>query len=1072
MNKFTQIIAIVALGFSSFACQAPDRAVSYEQLRNGFTSLPDSIQTTVYWHWLAGNISKESVIGDLESMKAAGINRAFIANIGLQPHEVPTGDVRFLSDEWWEILHAALKKATELDIEIGIFNSAGWSQAGGAWVKPEQSMRRLASVRACLSGGQTVRLPLPKPSPDFQDVKVLAYPSLRTQEMTLRQASEVRFTQSDASLDFRTDTAVTLRSLRCHPLPVPILAQAVLSVKRDNGYEKVKSFRIDRRRDRLDVGFDPYAPVSVSFPATTGKEFRLEFTGLNPGCGFREITLSSLPVVENFEEKTFAKMFQEPLPYWKEYQWAEQVEVDDASLLVHAGRVTDISGYLQGDTLLWEVPPGEWEIVRTGMLPTYVTNFPALEGDGLGLEVDKMSKTHLQAHFDAFIGEIYRRIPAEDRKTWKVVVADSYEVGGQNFTDDFLASFERAYGYSAVPFLPVFDGTVVESQDASDRFLWDMRKLVAEQLSYNHVGELTRLSHQHGLTTWLENYGHWGFMGEFLQYGGQADEVAGEFWSEGDLGNVENRAASSCAHIYGKRKVSSESFTCGGKAYSRYPRVMKQRGDLFFSEGINNSLLHVYISQKPEYKRPGLNTWYGNEFNRNNTWYSHLDLFTDYLKRCNFMLQQGLNVVDVCYFIGEDTPKMTGITQPALPKGYQFDYINAEVILRDMTVKDGMLTLPHGTSYRMLVLPELKTMRPGLLAKIKQLVADGGVILGPRPERSPSYENYPHADEHVRDMAGQLWGDVDGVQTRSARFGKGLVLNGMDMAEALATVHCLPDCALGADLPVVYCHRRLPDADIYFLANQSSEKVAFSPVFRVSGRQPELWNPATGTCRTLNVYEENGETTAVPLELEPLESAFVVFKTVKDATDMATATHAEMAEATGGSGSTNYPEPQTVAVLSGPWTLTFDSAQRGPATPVVTGTLFDWSTSEDDAVRYYSGKVIYQTEFDLPEPAASSLFINLGDVMVMAKVKVNGKEVGGVWTAPYRLDISDAVQTGNNRIEVSVVNTWMNRLIGDCALAPEERPTWSPCNPWNVSSPLQKSGLLGPVSIEAIDYKK
>ncbi|WP_288871455.1 glycosyl hydrolase, partial [uncultured Bacteroides sp.] len=436
------------------------------------------------------------------------------------------------------------------------------------------------------------------------------------------------------------------------------------------------------------------------------------------------------------------------------------------------------------------------------------------------------------------------------------------------------------------------------------------------------------------------------------------------------------------------------------------------------------------------------------------------------------MLQQGLNVADVCYFIGEDTPKMTGITQPVLPKGYQFDYINAEVILRDMTVKDGMLTLPHGTSYRMLVLPELKTMRPGLLAKIKQLVADGGVILGPRPERSPSYEDYPHADEHVRDMAGQLWGDVDGVQTRSARFGKGLVLNGMDMAEALATVHCLPDCALEVDLPVVYCHRRLPDADIYFLANQSSEKVAFSPVFRVSGRQPELWNPATGTCRTLNVYEENGETTAVPLELEPLESAFVVFKTVKDATDTATATHAEMAEATGGSGSTNYPEPQTVAVLSGPWTLTFDSAQRGPATPVVTGTLFDWSTSEDDAVRYYSGKVIYQTEFDLPEPAASSLFINLGDVMVMAKVKVNGKEVGGVWTAPYRLDISDAVQTGNNRIEVSVVNTWMNRLIGDSALAPEERPTWSPCNPWNVSSPLQKSGLLGPVSIEAIDYKK
>jgi hypothetical protein len=328
-----------------------------------------------------------------------------------------------------------------------------------------------------------------------------------------------------------------------------------------------------------------------------------------------------------------------------------------------------------------------------------------------------------------------------------------------------------------------------------------------------------------------------------------------------------------------------------------------------------------------------------------------LDLFIAYLKRCNFMLQQGLNVADVSYFIGEDTPKMTGITQPALPKGYQFDYINAEVILRDMTVKDGLLTLPHGTSYRMLVLPELKTMCPELLAKLKQLVADGGVILGPRPERSPSYQDYPHADERVRDMAGQLWGDADNTQPRSVCFGKGRILSGMDMPEALAAIHCLPDCALEADLPVVYCHRRLSDMDIYFLANQSSEKVAFSPVFRVSGCQPELWNPATGTCRTLNVYEENGETTAVPLELEPLESAFVVFRTVKDSMDTGMAKRAEMQQSLSGSGSTNYPEPQTITVLSGPWTLTFDPEQRGPSTPVVIDTLFDWSTSEDDIIQ-------------------------------------------------------------------------------------------------------------------------
>ncbi len=1059
MSKFIQIIFLAALGLSLFACRPPGRTVGYNELRNGFTDLPDSIQTTVYWHWLSGNISKEGVVADLESMKAAGINRAFIANIGLQPYEVPTGDVRFLSDEWWEILHAALKKAAELDIEIGIFNSAGWSQAGGEWVRPEQSMRRLTSVRARLSGGQAVRLPLPKPSPDFQDVRVLAYPSLKAKDVTLHPATEVRFTQSDVSLDFRTDTAVTLRSLRCHPLPVPVFAQAVLSVKGESGYEKVKSFRIDRRRDRLDVGFEPYAPVSVSFPATTGKEFRLEFTGLNPGCGFQEITLSSLPVVENFEEKTFAKMFQEPLPYWKEYQWPVQAEADDASLSVHACQVTDISAFLQGDTLLWDAPQGEWEIVRTGMLPTYVTNSPALEGDGLGLEVDKMSKTHLQAHFDAFIGEIYRRIPAEDRKTWKVVVADSYEVGGQNFTDDFLVSFEHKYGYSAIPFLPVYEGTVVESQDASDRFLWDMRKLVAEQLSYNHVGELTRLSHQYGLATWLENYGHWGFMGEFLQYGGQADEVAGEFWSEGDLGNVENRAASSCAHIYGKQKVSSESFTCGGNAYSRYPELMKQRGDLFFSEGVNNSLLHVYISQKPEYRRPGLNTWYGNEFNRNNTWYSHLDLFTDYLKRCNFMLQQGLNVADVCYFIGEDTPKMTGIMQPALPKGYQFDYINAEVILRDMTVKDGLLTLPHGTSYRMMVLPPQKTMRPELLEKLKELVANGGIILGPRPERSPSYQNYPDADRMLRKTADLMWGDADGVKKQCRQFGKGLVFDGMDMEEVLSAIHCIPDCVLDEELPVVYCHRRMKETDIYFIANQSSEKIVFSPSFRISGRQPELWNPVDGSVRTLPIYEDDGETTTVPLELEQLESAFIVFAVPSMSAENETMKY-----------SSNYLALRTVTELSGPWTLTFDPAQRGPASPIVADRLFDWSKSDIEQIRHYSGEVIYQTDFVLPDALSSPLFINLGNVMVMAKVKVNGKEAGGVWTAPYRIDISDYVHAGVNNIEVSVVNTWMNRLVGDCALAPEDRLTWSPCNPWNAFSQLQSSGLVGPVVIEEIDY--
>lgn len=317
-------------------------------------------------------------------------------------------------------------------------------------------------------------------------------------------------------------------------------------------------------------------------------------------------------------------------------------------------------------TLTWDAPEGEWVILRMGMTPTGTTNSPA-SPEATGFEIDKMSREHAAAHFDAHMGEILRRIPAEDRKTFRVVVQDSYETGGQNFTDGMIEEFKTRYGYDPTPYLPVYEGVVVGSQEASDRFLWDVRRMVADKVAYDYVGGLRDVSHEHGLHTWLENYGHWGFPGEFLMYGGQSDEIGGEFWSEGELGDIENRAASSCGHIYGKRKISAESNTAAAAPFTRYPRMMKQRSDRFFAEGINNTLLHVYISQ-PDDREPGINAWFSNEFNRHNTWFSQMDVFTAYLKRVNFMLQQGLNVADAAYFIGEDAPKMTGVTDPRSPQ--------------------------------------------------------------------------------------------------------------------------------------------------------------------------------------------------------------------------------------------------------------------------------------------------------------------------------------------------------------------------------------------------------------------
>jgi hypothetical protein len=1062
------------------------------QMESDFANPPASVQTSVYWYWVSNNISKEGVIQDLQSMKRVGINRAFIGNVGIE--SVPYGQVKMLSEEWWEILHTALKTASDLGIEIGIFNSPGWSQSGGPWVKPEQAMRYLVSSELRVKGPQRIVKQLKQPKPEFQDVKVIAYPAPENDLLVLdsknagissipavagignlidgnRKTGITIPEKGDLKIDIETKRNFTVRSLTIYTKECGITAQCELQVKEQDGYKTISNFEINRSNAELNVGFDPYAPIVISIPATVSKTFRLivRNTGIKQFAnanlpdevsipGLTEVSFSAAPRIERYSEKTLAKMYQYPLPYWNEYQWDRQAKVDDAALMIDPSKVLDISEFMASDgTLRWNVPKGNWVILRTGMTPTGTKNGPAAP-EATGYEVDKMSAIHTEQHFEGHIGEILRRIPEADRKTFKVVVQDSYETGGQNFTDDFLTEFKNVYGYDALPFLPAYYGYVVGSPDMSDRFLWDLRRFVADRVAYQYVGGLRDISHQHGLTTWLECYGHWGFPGEFLQYGGQSDEIAGEFWSKGTLGNIENRAASSCGHIYGKNKISAESFTVADNAFCNYPAIMKQRGDRFFTEGINNTLLHVYISQAYPDKYPGVNAWFGNEFNAHNTWFSQSDLFIQYLKRCNYMLQQGLNVADVAYFVGEDAPKMTGVTDPVLPKGYQFDYINAEVIEKSMTVKDHLLTLPHGTQYKILVLPKLETMRPELLMKIQQLVLDGAAVLGPAPTRSPSLQHQPQADAQVQKLAKELWGEVDGINVKYAKRGKGLIMNGMNMEEALARIACIPDCNIPEGVDIDYNHRKLSDRDFYFITNQSNKELISSLQFRVKGKQPELWNPVTGVIRKLPSYILEKESTIVPVRLALNESAFIVFKSE--------------AKPTSTDSSANYPTSSVLTTIQGPWSVKFDGKVITPR-PVIMPQLKDWTTFENDSIRYFSGTATYSATFHLEKlPVNRNIFINLNKVGVMAKVLINGQYVGGTWTPPYILDISKYITKGNNFIQVEVVNTWVNRLIGDQHLSPDQRLTWICDNPYQAGSPLQPSGLIGPVDIEFINYIK
>ena len=1081
MKKY--FLYLLLLLFAISCVNKPDKKLTQlsNALEKGFVNPHDTIQTSVYWYWISDNISEDGVVKDLHAMKEAGINRAFIGNIGIDG--LPYGDIKILSDEWWKILHLALKTATELDIEIGIFNSPGWSQSGGPWIKPEESMRYLTSSLTEVSGPGIINKKLKQPKDNFQDVKVIAFPSMTNKNSILNnqntiissapfisnlsnifdgdKSTTIRFpNENKFQITFKTNELFTARSLTIQIAETPLMTKALLEAKKENGdFVNVSEFTINRSNVSLNVGFEPFAPVVISLPDINASEFRLTFTNITPNSGLAEVALSSVPRVERYSEKTLAKMYPTPLPYWDAYMWPQQPEPEKEGFIINENEILDITQHLSDKGILnWNVPDGNWIVMRMGMTPTGVTNSPA-SPEATGLEVDKMSKKWVAEHFDRFIGEILRKIPEADRKTFKVVVQDSYETGGQNFTDGFLEEFKKKYGYDPVPYLPVYRGFVVNSQLESDRFLWDLRRLVADKVAYDYVGGLREVSHQHGLTTWLENYGHWGFPGEFLMYGGQSDEIGGEFWSEGELGDIENRAATSAGHIYGKTKISAESNTSGGPAYSRYPAMMKQRTDRFFAEGINNSLLHVYIMQPYEEKSPGVNAWFGNEFDRKNTWFSHLDLFTQYLKRSNFMLQQGLNVADVAYFIGEDAPKMTGITDPPIPVGYQFDYINAEVIVRDMTVEDGLLTLPHGTQYRVLVLPKQETMRPEVLKKIKELIFEGATVIGPAPERSPSLQNQPEADNQIKLMVKEVWGEVDKKEVTQRQYGKGWIIDGMTMEEVFEIIDCVPDCKLPEDNSIHYCHRNIDRIiDIYFITNQVDiEKIIFTE-FRVTGMQPELWDATSGKTRILSAYEQRKESTIVPIKLAPYESAFIVFR------HSAKRSSVQNFE-------TNYPQHNIVEELKGPWNVTFDASKFGSVPTIVFETLQDWTTFEDEKIKYYSGEANYQIQFSIPKiQEGESIIIDLGNLTSMAKVYINEEYAGGVWTPPYELDISKFVKIGINDLQVKVVNNWMNRLIGDQNLPENERETWCLVNPYHVGSQLQPSGLFGPVSIKTTKY--
>ena len=1018
----TTIMAVLVLSLA-VSCGKKDGSVSISTVEQGFADVPDSVRIGCYYYWISNHISKQGVIEDLHAMKEAGITWAVIGNVTTDT--MPLGPVNFMSDEWWDITHAAFKTAGELGIEMGQFNSPGWSQSGGPWISEDQSMRYVAMQEDIVEGNGSVQsIKLPE-VPVQRIISAYAFPAI---EGRYEEFSRV----DEGTIHIKLSSPMTVRSL---------LVSSVDNIEGwswfTKGDEEIAKFYFDRSNNSNQVGWNPAAPQVLAIPETEGDEFDFRIETNNHGL--IKVALSDIPYVEQYAEKSFAKMYQKCVPAWDHYMWEAPAERGGAK--VEKDRMIDLKEFISGDgkTIEWTAPEGRWTVLTAYAKTTGQHNVPAVP-EATGLEVDKMNKEHIRYHFDSYLGEILRRIPAEDRKTFKVSVLDSYEMGGQNWTDDMAERFEETFGYDPLPYLPALQGYIVNSEEETERFLWDMRRLIADGVAFDCVKGLKEVCNENGLIAWLECYGHWGFPSEFLTYGGQSDQVGGEFWagSNPNVIGVECKDASSCGHIYGKKQIWAESSTSGDKQFQRSPAMLKGGIDNSFIAGINATLLHVYI-QQPDEVKPGISAWFGTEFNRHNTWFKFMDLYTDYLRRCNYLLQQGNYVADVAYFIGEDAPKMDGLVDPAIPKGYSYDFINADVLKKYAHVEDGCLVLESGMRYRVLALPTQNTMRPEMLECIMRLVQEGLTIVGAKPEKSPSLQGWPDADARVCALADELWA--------ADRYGKGRVYPGGTSLETIfSDLGNGPDCLFDTQDNVRFIHRKLQDSEIYFIANSEEHPTDFVATFRHSGyKGAEIWNPVTGTRKGVELTED-GDVQKVAMHLEEYGSAFVVLR--NDALE-----------------TRNLAVAATVEV-TGPWRIDFEAESGNPAFSMDNTSLMDWAESADDNVKYFSGTAHYSSKFDVAEEAEQYV-LDLGKVMVMAKVRINGTYAGGVWTMPYTLDITPFVQPGENTIEVDVVNNWINRLVGDNRLPESERGTWTYNNPAKDGAELQSSGLLGPVKVTA-----
>jgi hypothetical protein len=1112
-------------------------------LNDGFASPTHEYRPETWFHLIGGNVDKTGLTKDLEAISAAGIQGVQLfhgkgsAWTGVKPQ------IQVLSPTWDNMIAHVADETTRLGLHFSMQNCPGWAMSGGPWITPDKAMRHLIWSRKDIQGDKKISIALDRPEPstdedwrDYREVAVLAFPTPSGDNGEWLRPFEVRCNRNQAAwldmlagkekaevliqpdsdsewLEIIFDKPTTLRSVEL-PAIAKLMkgrvgnssSQIIIQVSEGKGWRDLVRHVVPRGTWQ-DTDF----PYVLAVPDASATKYRLVFESANTMV-VTFLRFSSAARSQDWRgQAAYALRSRERInpPVQASEAWVRSTDVVDLT------EQMDANGQL-----IWNAPSGQWTVVRFGHVNTGAKNKPAPK-EATGFECDKLSAAGAEQHFAGYIGRLTKPDGPAGGGRMQGMLLDSWECRTQTWTPSIEREFASRRGYPLRRWLPALAGWVMDDHRTSERFLRDWRATISDLLVDNYFGKLAELAHARGMKLSFETAIGDVAVGDILHYYGKADMPMCEVWNSKNP-NYEDKAIAptvSAAHVYGKTRINSETFPRFGTSWSEHPFELKPVADRALSRGVTHIVFHTY-THNPLDRVPGttFGGGIGTPFLRGQTWWKHMPLLTDYLARCGFMLERGLPVADVLWYLGDDLDHKPRQDQP-FPNGYRFDYLNADVLLNRLSVREGALTIPEGTSWRAIWLPREQCSRltPATLGKLKQLIEAGATVIGEAPQMNPSLIGGVEADRKFASVVKELWGDKP-QQAGDRNIGKGRLLWGGELAAHLIKVGIEQDVT-GAN-PGTWFHRRDGVTDIYFVVAEQGAIQNATLRFRARGI-PEFWDPLTGKTSPVPVFQQDQSGTTIAMQLPASGSVFVVFRPgvaasafeqiavngqswlnamdAKRVNSGEPSSHSELSEEAGNKPSIEPAalvmevlpgEKQFVAWIDGDyqfkpqggppasrkvagtrsltltsgWTLSFPSGWDAPST-LDLGDLKPWSELKDKATRHFSGSATYRTTVRLDSLKADErVQLDLGRVANIAEVRINGRKAAVLWTAPFRTDITEHLKTGSNEIEIEVTNTWSNRLAFDASLPEAERKTWTIEGP-KANSKVKTAGLEGPVHL-------